>query len=284
MTLSISNGPRVAQPELAPTLSFSVDTDHLIKSTARFLVQHESVANWRKDWAELSAKLAELSPLAEKCFFEYRKPEHVPLEEWKAAEEQSAQWLLDFYRSEAFTGLHALALQSQVEAESEWGEKLKDSTKIITDLTGLSFSGDRINVIITDPDIREGRLAPQQKRIYWRHSVNAPAPFKNYTTVYLWHELLHTKLGGNDTPHAVIELIADNQLRVALNGGTYGPAVFEGHTALLPRKQQLYPDWREYLSGPTHDIRAFIAAAIQKYGGDSVDEKAWKAVGGQRQE
>ena len=59
----------------------------------------------------------------------------------------------------------------------------------------------------------------------------------------------------NDTNHALIQLITDNELRIRLNGGKYPP--FEGHSTLTAEMSSLLPKWQEYLLSPNKDILAF---------------------------
>jgi|GEM_PF-1700321 len=56
--------------------------------------------------------------------------------------------------------------------------------------------------------------------------------------------------------HAVIQLIADNELRIRLNGGHYPP--FEGHTYLKRLMELIVPHWRKYLRAGNKEIGKFI--------------------------
>lgn len=62
---------------------------------------------------------------------------------------------------------------------------------------------------------------------------------------YIIYEALHSLFGPSEVEHAIIELIADNELRIRLNkSGEY----FEyGHDYLRPVLIKLIPEWKSYL-------------------------------------
>ncbi len=84
--------------------------------------------------------------------------------------------------------------------------------------------------------------------IGWGHHEEWP----NYTTVYLWHEILHSYLGYSELEHTLIQLVTDNELRVQLNGGSYPP--FVGHENLNPLTEKLFPYWKKYLQKDNKNI------------------------------
>ena len=79
--------------------------------------------------------------------------------------------------------------------------------------------------------------------------------WKNYSTIYLWHEILHSYFGDSDIEHAIIELIVDEELRSRLNNAKYPP--FEGHKNLSELKKKILPHWRKYLKSEAKDIKKF---------------------------
>ena len=117
-------------------------------------------------------------------------------------------------------------------------------------LTGLKLNK-KFTVYITHPSLRNGRYRGNNT-IEWGHHEN----WRNYATIYLWHEILHSYIGYGDKEHAVIELITDEELRIRLNGGKYPP--FVGHNYLGNMKKKMLPKWREYLKSDQHNIRDFI--------------------------
>ena len=71
----------------------------------------------------------------------------------------------------------------------------------------------KFKVFLTHPRLTNGHYLGNYK-ICWGH----PEEWKNYSVVYLIHETFHEILKNNSRlMHAIIELAADNQLRIKLN-------------------------------------------------------------------
>lgn len=138
---------------------------------------------------------------------------------------------------------------SLIACEEEWNRNHKNSTAIIQELTGLNLNK-VMTVVITHPSIPNGRYNGHN-RLEWRYHEEWP----NYTTVYLWHEILHSYFGFDRLDHALIELVTDNELRVRLNGGMYPP--FEGHHELNKLREILLSYWQEYLNAQSKNILIF---------------------------
>ncbi len=101
----------------------------------------------------------------------------------------------------------------------------------------------KIKVNISHPKLKNG-LAYDNKAIVWWHSED----YKNYSTVYLIHELLHilTKNDNSDITHAIIELLADNEMRIRLNSkGKYFE--YKWHKHLIETEKNLYEDWINFI-------------------------------------
>jgi len=119
-------------------------------------------------------------------------------------------------------------------------------------MTGLELGG-RYTVYLTHPSLRNGNYIGR-KKITWGHNEDWP----NFSTVYLWHEVLHSKLhdnGADEIGHSIIELATDEELRNRLNGGSYPP--WEGHLELAETKEKMFPYWREYLLSSKRRILEF---------------------------
>jgi hypothetical protein len=132
----------------------------------------------------------------------------------------------------------------------EWEQNLPRSSAEMCDILGYSICGEW-KVFITPPALMAGMNTG--KGIVWTHRTDWP----NYSSVYLWHEVLHSEFGRSDTEHAVIELAADHELRVRLNGGAY--ADWPGHEYLNEERVRLLPHWRQYLSSSPRNIKDFAA-------------------------
>lgn len=137
--------------------------------------------------------------------------------------------------------------------EREWTRNSAWTIAQLRELTRLPLPRRTIRVFVSHPALRNGR-AVDERTIVW----GSKGLFPNDSTVYLAHEILH-QLTWDDTTevgHAAIELLADNELRIRLNGGRY----FEqsGLPELRALTRRLLPAWRAYLRTPTQDFRAFI--------------------------
>jgi len=140
--------------------------------------------------------------------------------------------------------------------KNQWESNYEKTSKIMTELTGLKF--DKIfTAYITHPGLRNG-CNLGDNLIAWGHKEEFP----NYTTVYLWHEVLHSYFKRDDINHAIIQLLTDNELRVRLNGGIYPP--FQGHKEFLPIMKKLLPSWNLFLKENQKEINRFIREASKQ--------------------
>ena len=137
----------------------------------------------------------------------------------------------------------------------QWKKNYVETSEKIRLITGFNLN-ETFVVYITHPGLRNGKYVGNHA-IQWGHNEDWP----NYVTVYLWHEILHSYLGKSDIEHAVIELIADNELRVGLNGGKYPPLV--GHADLADLKKKLLPKWKIYLRSSDGNIKKFIKSVTK---------------------
>lgn len=91
--------------------------------------------------------------------------------------------------------------------------------------------------------------------------------FPNYTLVYFVHEILHSHFGFTKVEHAIIELIADNYLRMQLNKtNEYFIANNKriGHFYLKELEEKMLPDWKKYIDS-TETIYEFRDRMLEKY-------------------
>lgn len=152
---------------------------------------------------------------------------------------------------------------------NQWKTNRKKVIKTLEELTGSSLPEKTITVLITHPKLRNGIHFFGKNIIGWGHSED----WKNYTTVYLAHEIMHDvmveklgKEGRDDTSHAIIELMTDNELRIRLNKkGNYfmekGQKV--GHPYLHNTIEKILPIWKEYLKKKDKKIEEFYEKAAK---------------------
>lgn len=144
--------------------------------------------------------------------------------------------------------------------KNQWEKNQVEVTRILEELTGFKLPDEEITVYITHPKLYNGISLPDKKFIGWGH----PEDWENYTTVYLTHEFLHIILGGkiglDETSHAIVELIADNELRTRLNPGSlyFKESGYDvGHNFLKKTIKLIMPHWKKYLKTKKKDIVSF---------------------------
>ncbi len=146
--------------------------------------------------------------------------------------------------------------------ENQWNKNFSFTFALMKELTGFSFKKNFI-VYITHPSLKNGIYLGKNK-IGWGHHEDIP----NYSTIYLWHEILHSYLSFSNLDHALIQLLTDNELRIRLNGGKYPP--FLGHEYLKPLMKKILPYWKKYLKSKKKDILKFknyLKRTLKKKGG-----------------
>jgi hypothetical protein len=133
--------------------------------------------------------------------------------------------------------------------EKEWNKNEKKILGWITKLSGLKIPNKSITIFVTHPKFNNGRSLAEKDVILWGH----PEDWKNYSLVYLTHELLHLltkKCAKPFITHALIELLADNEIRIRLNnGGTYFKEGKHsvGHPYLAELEKKILPQWKKFM-------------------------------------
>ncbi len=151
--------------------------------------------------------------------------------------------------------------------KNQWEKNYEVVSSELPKITGLDLPDKEITVFITHPKMKNGISRPLFNSICWGHKEN----WKNYTTVYLCHELLHLMAEGkekdSDTMHAIIELACDNELRIRLNKkGKY----FEenskqiGHPFLESLERKILPEWKKFLKSKKGNIFSFEKEILNK--------------------
>lgn len=140
--------------------------------------------------------------------------------------------------------------------EKQW-EKNKDFVlKYFKKTLGLKIPNYKITVYIFHPKSFNGHANSGDKTIRWGHSED----WKNYSTVYLAHEILHVILGQkgySEIMHALIELATDNELRIRLNKeGEYfkEKGMNVGHEYLQKTEKKILVHWKEFLEDNKKDL------------------------------
>lgn len=122
--------------------------------------------------------------------------------------------------------------------ETEWKNTFPKAKEIVKHLTQLDLNKS-FEVYITHPSLRNGRYWGDNK-ISWGCKEKWP----HYSSVYLWHEILHSYFSHSQVEHTVIELIADVEIRFQLNNEKHPP--FKEGKGLDKLKSEILPQWEEY--------------------------------------
>ena len=166
-------------------------------------------------------------------------------------------YLRTLKQSSQFNKLYVQTNNYLKTCESQWEANYKTTVHIMKNLTGLNF--DKIfTVFITHPGLKNGCYLGKDK-IAWGHTENWP----NHTTVYLWHEILHSYFATSDTDHVIICFLTDEELRIRLNGGEYPPFIM--YKEFFPLTKKVLPDWRDYLRLEKKDINNFRERLARKF-------------------
>jgi len=133
--------------------------------------------------------------------------------------------------------------------EKEWQQSKNKILKWISEISRLKLPSKTITVFVTHPKLLNGKILTEKSIICWGH----PEDWKNYSVVYLTHELMHIitkeKLNSH-IMHALIELMVDNEIRIRLNkkGKYFKEGKFNvGHDYLLPIEKKILPEWKKFL-------------------------------------
>lgn len=207
-------------------------------------------------WSEFTNKIWEKNPAV--FYFLASAPEYnlyLSLRKDRVQLAKQANNVLETVRSKAqYKQLIEETHDYLAFVNQQWQENEKIVLPIIEELSGLKLPKSKITVYLTHPKLKNG-LTIDKNTIVWGH----PEDFRNYTTIYLCHELTHilTDLDDSQLTHTVIELMTDNELRIRLNQkGTYFE--YPGHADLRSLEKKLLPDWKNYLKKKDKNIFSFI--------------------------
>lgn len=159
---------------------------------------------------------------------------------------------MDFAKSlETFQPIFLQTQAYKLRCEILWENTYDRVSQYVREITGLDFD-ENFEVFFTHPSLRNGWYIGNHQ-IAWGCS----GEFEYYDVVYLWHEILHSYFPLDDISHCLIQLIADNGIRLLLNEKEQlFPLI--GHKDSLPLMEVIYPKWEEYLKQPDRNIFQFF--------------------------
>lgn len=183
----------------------------------------------------------------------------TPRESLIDAYNQLDQLLDEGTKQEEFNKCLQATQKYRLNVEKQWNDNKARVQSELENILRIDITNNFYTIYIISDSLYAGRYIGNNK-IIWGHKEMWP----NYSTVYLTHEFLHSLLNADTVSHAIIELIADNELRCRLNNG--GDYFYIGNQliaskGLLEIEQTILPKWKEYLQNPKDNIFSFIAKA-----------------------
>jgi hypothetical protein len=172
------------------------------------------------------------------------------------AVEESKILVNEGMKSVAFQNLLKDTNEYKTWLEKEWNKNKEKIIATLKDILRIEIPSHAVKVLVVSNKMKNGYHL--DKGVFaWGHSEDWP----NYSMVYLCHEFLHDIIESSDLTHAIIELIADNEMRIRLNG--YGEYLYIngkyiGHKNLLEMEKEMLPDWKNYLANKSNSIYDFI--------------------------
>lgn len=142
--------------------------------------------------------------------------------------------------------------------EKEWNKKGEKALNELEKIIRMPLPKKKFSVYITHPKLRNG-MAINKNTIVWGHEED----WLNYSIIYLCHEILHIILWDKKSKltHAIIELAADNELRIRLKkrGVYFKEGKFDvGHANLKKLEKRILLYWKNYLKDPKQNLKEFI--------------------------
>lgn len=145
-------------------------------------------------------------------------------------------------KSKKFANLSKKTRKHLKYIKNQWNKNKRKCLNWIEELSGIKLPKKTIPVYITYP-VSCGVYRINPSRIGW----GTRERWKNYTSVYLCHELMHflTEKHGGQVMHTLIELATDNEIRIRLNGGKYSTKI--GHKQNQWVMKMIRKRWGDYI-------------------------------------
>lgn len=236
-------------------LNFIVDENYLIVYT---MAKGRSSGEFSKD-----VKLFQ-NEVYEKFKKEYKELQKIPLSKITPSiiKNDQLQFIIKILPKikelPSYNKLFIQTIAYRNDVQVEWLKNFDRSSREVFHLTGVQIEG-TFNIYITHPAVRNGTNLGNNE-ISW----GSWGDWENYSTIYLWHEILHNTLKEkSNIEHCVIQFVADHELRKRLSKIEYPPYI--GHQRLLPSMKLLQEDWNNYISTENRNIIEFSKKMHEKF-------------------
>ncbi len=177
-----------------------------------------------------------------------------PLRELSQTCQEVKKMISEAFGSKEFNRLYRESEKYFHFIQKQWRESGGEASDILQKLSGLPLPNKTITIFITHPKLYRGFALPVYNIIGFGYAED----YKNSSTINLCHEILHLMTKNTRVMHALIELLANNELRIQLNrDGKYfvfqesdetkdSPLhVYVGRMRKFEKK--ILPFWKEYL-------------------------------------
>lgn len=158
----------------------------------------------------------------------------------------------EIFKTKEFERLYEETKKYLIFVKGQWRKNRKQALDFVFKTSGIDITKEKIIVFITHPKLKNGRVITDKNIILWGHSED----WKNYSTVYICHELMHLltwkRQGNTLIMHVIIELMTDNELRIFLQNSSEKNMGLIGHKKLLPLRKKILPYWKDYFKNPTN--------------------------------
>lgn len=238
-------------------LNFIVEEDYLITHTLLKMTANGKNSQTAKDFQNYAWKVNK-GRYIELKEYKGRKPDYLKEALFKF---KFDTYLTELKNSQEYRKLLKETQLYKDDCEDQWRRTVFQVQPFMERLTGFSFEkiNDKVKIYITHPAVGNGSVWDRDSyKITWGRWGN----FQNYTTIYLWHEILHFYMESDEMSHAIIQLASDNELKKILNQIDYPP--FEGHQSLNEIMRLIYEDWQAYLKSP-RNLKNFAYEMGQKF-------------------
>lgn len=211
------------------------------------------------EWVNLQNKLWEKYPKS--FYFLTNHPEvafigNKPFKNLFETSKETAKMLKEAFKMKEFQRLYKESRDYLVSLKKEWTINKKEALKMLQDLSGLNLPDKEITILITHPKLYRGFSFFSHNIIGFGFAEDED--WKNSSTVYLCHELMHYITQNTRVMHALIKLMTDNEIRIRLNKkGTYfifqkpmeqkDSPIYIYFNQLRELEKKIYPYWKEYL-------------------------------------
>ncbi|HVZ12796.1 MAG TPA: hypothetical protein VG965_07255 [Patescibacteria group bacterium] len=156
--------------------------------------------------------------------------------------DEATNFMQQVEESDEFQKIRQQTEDYMAKIKSQWEQNYPQASDFVKKLTGLDLNK-QVNIYVTHPGLNNGKYLGSDN-ITFGHNED----WNNYSTVYLWHEVLHSYLDNTALNHALIQFVTDNELRKKLNNESDSSPLI-GHEELLLLMEKMTPRWQSYMAG-----------------------------------